>query len=104
MTTELGCAHVTPSGGNVFADLGFPPEEAAALKAQSTAIIAAELAIKRQLMTEISAWMKQNNLNQAEAAQVLGVTRPRVSDLVNRRTVKFTIDALAEMLTRAGKR
>lgn len=24
--------HITPAGGNVFADLGFPPEEAAALK------------------------------------------------------------------------
>lgn len=28
-------SHITPAGGNVFADLGFPPEEAAALKAES---------------------------------------------------------------------
>lgn len=27
--------HITPAGGNVFADLGFPPEEAAALKLES---------------------------------------------------------------------
>jgi hypothetical protein len=42
MHTELGCAHITPAGGNVFADLGFAPDEAAALKAQSTKIIEAE--------------------------------------------------------------
>lgn len=33
--TELGCSHITPAGGNVFLDLGFPPEEAARLKAAS---------------------------------------------------------------------
>lgn len=47
--------------------------------------------------------MAANNLKQTEAAEILGVTRPRVSDLVNRKTVKFTIDALVDMLARAGK-
>lgn len=104
MNMELGCAHVTPAGGNVFADLGFAPVEAAALKAQSDTIIAAELAIKQRLMVEISAWIRANHLKQEEAARMLGVTRPRVSDVVNKKTVKFTIDALVNMLTRVGKR
>lgn len=48
MNAELGCAHVTPVGGNVYFDLGFPAEEAAALKARSDAIIVAELQARRQ--------------------------------------------------------
>ena len=40
---------------------------------------------------------------QAEAAGILMVSRPRVSDVVNRKTAKFTIDTLVEMLSRAGK-
>jgi len=31
------------------------------------------------------------------------VSRPRVSDVVNKRTSKFTIDTLVEMLGRVGK-
>lgn len=104
MKTELGCAHVTPVGGNVFADLGFSPDEAAALKARSDEVIRTELAIKQQLMAEIAAWMQEQGLRQAEAASLLGITRPRVSDVVNLKTVKFSIDALVNMLTRVGKR
>ncbi len=43
-----GSMHVTPVGGNVFADLGFPPEEAAALQAETKRIIVEKRAIKRQ--------------------------------------------------------
>ncbi len=46
--------HITPVGGNVFADLGFEPEEAAALKAESQRIIFEELAIKESLMAELA--------------------------------------------------
>jgi predicted XRE-type DNA-binding protein len=31
------------------------------------------------------------------------VSRPRVSDVVNRKTAKFTLDTLVEMLGRIGK-
>jgi predicted XRE-type DNA-binding protein len=30
-------------------------------------------------------------------------TRPRVSDVINKKAIKFTIDALVDMLARAGK-
>lgn len=46
MSIETKSMHVTPVGGNVFADLGFEPEEAVALKAESQRIISEELAIK----------------------------------------------------------
>lgn len=41
---ETGSAHITPVDGNVFAELGFAPEEAAALKAVSRGRIAVALA------------------------------------------------------------
>jgi predicted XRE-type DNA-binding protein len=31
------------------------------------------------------------------------ISRPRVSDVVNKKTAKFTIDTLVEMLSRVGK-
>ena len=44
---ENSSQHVTPVGGNVFADLGFPPDEAARLLAESKVRIAAALASQR---------------------------------------------------------
>lgn len=44
MSIETKSMHMTPVGGNVFADLGFEPEEAAALKARSQEIISEKLA------------------------------------------------------------
>ncbi|WP_213537190.1 XRE family transcriptional regulator [Nitrosospira sp. NRS527] len=45
----------------------------------------------------------QHHLKQTEAAKILMVSRPRVSDVINRKTAKFTIDTLVEMLSRIGK-
>lgn len=95
--------HITPVGGNVFADLGFDPKEAAALKAESDRIISEKLAIKESLMSELAGWIEEKHLKQAEAAEILGVTRPRVSDVINKKTIKFTIDALVDMLARTGR-
>jgi hypothetical protein len=39
MKRSVAIEHVTPVGGNVFLDLGFPPEVAAQLKAETDAII-----------------------------------------------------------------
>lgn len=103
MSIESKSMHITPVGGNVFADLGFEPEEAAALKAESQRIISEKLAIKDSLMAELAGWIEANKLKQAEAAEILGVTRPRVSDVINKKAIKFTIDALVDMLARTGK-
>ncbi len=103
MSIETKSLHITPVGGNVFADLGFGPEEAVALKAESQRIISEKLAIKECLMTELAGWIDAQKLKQADAAEILGVTRPRVSDLINKKAIKFTIDALVDMLARTGK-
>ncbi len=96
--------HVTPADGNVFADLGFPPKEAAALKVESDRIIMEKLAIKETLMAQISRWIVEKRLTQVDAAEILGTTRPRVSDLTNKKTIKFSIDTLIDMVIRTGKR
>jgi predicted XRE-type DNA-binding protein len=103
MSTDTKTAHITPAGGNVFSDLGFTPDEAAALKAESSRIISEKLAIKKALMAELAAWIESRELKQVEAAEILGITRPRVSDVVNGKSMKFTIDALVDMLARTGK-
>ena len=54
-------------------------------------------------MGELVSWIKDSHLKQGEAAEILHVTRPRVSDVVNKKAGKFTIDALVDMLARIGK-
>ncbi|WMD18654.1 XRE family transcriptional regulator [Achromobacter seleniivolatilans] len=94
---------VTPAGANIFLELGFPPVEADRLLAASNKQINDAKALKEQLMAELASWIEQHHLKQAEAAQILMISRPRVSDVVNKKTAKFTMDALVEMLGRAGK-
>jgi predicted XRE-type DNA-binding protein len=81
---------VTESSGNVFVDLGFPPDEAQGL------------VIRSELMLRVRDVIQSRKLTQAEAAKVFGVTQPRVSDLVRGRIDKFSIDMLITMLVRAG--
>ncbi|THD54320.1 XRE family transcriptional regulator [Enterobacteriaceae bacterium ML5] len=100
---DIASRHITPADGNVFADLGFSKEEAQRLHADSQAKIAQTIALKEQLMTEIGSWITMQNLRQSDAAKVLQVSRPRVSDVVNKKTDKFTLDALILMLSLAGK-
>ena len=104
MKSNTKSMHKTPVGGNVFADLGFDAQEAALLKAESNRVISEKLAIKESLMSELAVCINEQHLKQSDAAQILGVTRPRVSDVMNKKTVKFTIDALVDMLARTGKR
>ena len=53
-------------------------------------------------MDAIKAYIDHENLTQEEAAKRLGVSRSRVSELVNGRISKFTIDKLVNMAARVG--
>ena len=103
MKVHTNSRHRTKVGGNVFLDLGFAPKEAKRLLAHADAQIDESMRLKQQLMDEIAEWMKGTSVTQAAAAEVRHVTRPRVSDVVNHKVEKFTIDALVSMLTRIGK-
>jgi predicted XRE-type DNA-binding protein len=95
--------YVTQPGANLFVELGFDLDEAEQLQAESRKRINDTNVLKEALMSELVKWIKENNLKQEEAAVILQVTRPRVSDVVNKKINKFTIDALVGMLTRIGK-
>lgn len=102
-TIDTKIRHVTPPGANLFVELGFSPDDAQRYQAEAREQIDHTLALKEQLMGELVSWIKDSHLKQAEAAEILHVTRPRISDVVNKKTSKFTIDALVDMLTRVGK-
>jgi predicted XRE-type DNA-binding protein len=83
---------VRRSSGNVFCDLGFSREEAENLK------------IRTDLMIRLSQLIEGRGLTQAQAAILLGVTQPRISDLVRGKIDRFSIDTLVAMLGQAGVR
>ena len=80
---------VTPSSGNVFADIGVPePEE--------------ELA-KAQLASRIREIVRSSRLTQVAAAGVMGIDQPKVSALLNGRLSNFSSERLMRLLTRLGQ-
>src|SRR5438046_3178232 len=83
---------VRKSSGNVFRDLGFTREEAEHLK------------IRSDLMIQLTRLIEARRLTQAQAARLLGVTQPRISDLVRGKIDRFSVDSLIEMLGRTGAR
>jgi predicted XRE-type DNA-binding protein len=80
----------TRSSGNVFRDLGFPPGKAEHLQ------------VRADLMIRIEKELGSRGLTHAKAAKLLGVTQPRVSDLLRGRVELFSADALIGMLSRLG--
>jgi predicted XRE-type DNA-binding protein len=48
--------------------------------------------------------IEARGLKQADAAELLGVTQPRVSDLYQGKIHLFSIDTLVDMLAHAGVR
>ena len=80
---------VTPSRGNVFADLGFaePAEELA----------------KAKLASRIRLILKDRQLTQVAAAELMGIDQPKVSALLNGRLANFSSDRLMRLLTALGQ-
>ena len=77
-----------------FLELGFTPAEAKRLQVAPRKQINDTRLLKQQLMEELSIWIAKHHLKQAEATEILMVSRPCVSDVVNKKTAKFTIDTL----------
>lgn len=83
---------IITSSGNVFADLGFPAEEAALL------------AMRAELMAGLRETIASKGWTQADAAAALGIGQSRVSDLVRGKWDKFSLDMLVTLATRAGRK
>ncbi|MFZ3323716.1 MAG: helix-turn-helix transcriptional regulator [Usitatibacter sp.] len=80
----------TRGNGNVFEDVGFGAEEAD------------NLLLRAQLMSRIRESARE--VTQREAAVLFGVSQPRLNDLLRGKIDKFSLDALVNMLGRAGMR
>ena len=79
------------SSGNVFADMGFAPAEAA------------ELTVKSALMTSVSDTIKARKLTRQEAARLCGTDQPTLSKVLRGRMESVTIDRLTARLTALGR-
>jgi predicted XRE-type DNA-binding protein len=75
--------------GNVYADLGYADSEA--------------MLVKAQLAAQISDVIRRRALTQARAAEVLGLTQPKVSALLNGRFRGISEQRMIECLTRLGR-
>jgi predicted XRE-type DNA-binding protein len=76
--------NVVESSGNVFADLELPEAD--------------ELLAKAKLAKKIGDIIKGRRLSQVQAAEVLGTTQPKVSNLINGRLQGFSMERLLRFL------
>ena len=77
---------VTPSSGNVFADLEIPRPELALAKAD--------------LAHRLCEAIRTRRLTQSEAGKVLRLTPPKVSDLMRGKLAGLSLDRLIVLLNR----
>ena len=80
---------VSPSSGNVFADLGLPEPDVELTKAQ--------------LASHIRTVVRRRCLSQTAAAALLGIDQPKVSALRNGRLANFSADRLMRFLAALGQ-
>jgi predicted XRE-type DNA-binding protein len=78
------------ASGNVFRDLGFGSKEAENLR------------VRADLMIALSSLIEELALTQVQAAELFGISQPRVSDLVRGKIERFSVDSLIAMLGAAG--
>lgn len=83
---------MTKSAGNVFADLGFSADEAQ------------NLLLRSQTMSALANWYEASGLTQTQAAKALGITQPRLNQLLKGKITEFSLDALVNIATHAGMR
>jgi predicted XRE-type DNA-binding protein len=71
---------------------------------EDTPAEAANMKLRSALMMALEQHIQAKGWTQAEAARVLNVTQPRVSDLMRGKIDLFGLDTLVNMLTAAGLR
>ncbi len=84
----LSGIEVQRSSGNVYADLGLPDAE--------------QLKIKTDLVIDIRNAMCRLNLSQQEAAKRMGITQPKVSDMMCGDFSSLSERQLMDCLNRLG--
>lgn len=80
---------VETGSGNLYADLGYPDSES--------------MLIKAQLAAKIAEIVQRRALTQTRAAEILGLTQPKVSAILKGRFRGISEHRLMECLTRLGR-
>lgn len=76
---------------SVWDALGGSPEQAENMK------------LRAELMTQIRHYVESLNMTQQAAAKSLGLTQPRLNELLHGRMDRFSLDKLVNVLARSGK-
>jgi predicted XRE-type DNA-binding protein len=87
--SDIDDSEVTPSSGNVFADLSFENPE--------------EMLLKAELVRQISAAIKERGLDRYQAAEVLGIDQPKISALLKGRFSSYSLECLFKYLNALGR-
>ena len=87
-TQDMDVVDVRRGSGNVFADLGLPDSD--------------KLKIKTALVIEIRRAMQAQGLTQQQAAKRMGITQPKVSDMMRGDFSNLSERKLMDCLTRLG--
>lgn len=69
---------------------------------EDSAIEAASMKLRAELANEVIEQLRSQKLTQSKAAERLGVTQPRISDLMRGRLDLFSLDALVDMADKIG--
>lgn len=69
---------------------------------EDTPAQAENMKLRSALMIALKDYIDHSGLSQTKAAKVLGVTQPRVSDLMRGKIDLFSLDTLVEMAAAAG--
>jgi len=71
---------------------------------EDTPALAENMRLRSSLLMELQEHIRKSGLTQAEAARRLGITQPRVSDLMRGKIDLFSLDTLVNLLSAAGLR
>jgi len=86
---ELADTNVEISSGSVYADLGFKNHK--------------EMETKSNLVMEISKAIKKRKLTQTQAAELFGITQPKLSELLNGHFRGYSVERLIHFLNEIGQ-
>lgn len=95
--------HVTEAGANLFEELGFPPDEAKRLQAQSRREIEAVRDLMEQMMVELGDWVFSSGMSHEECAERLMIAPEQLLDIVNRKSGEFSLAASIDLMIRTGR-
>jgi len=89
MANSFENIEVHESSGNVFADLECKNPD--------------ELKLKAKIAASINSIIKHRHMPQVEAAKLLGITQPQVSDLNKGKLRHFSVERLFDLLNALGR-